>query len=73
MVCEARRGPGGIQARVGLERLPLTDALARVAGTSSIIEFQTDIFPGLVITEENPGIFATAYGMFADFIRAARG
>jgi homoserine dehydrogenase len=73
LVCAARRGPGGIEAWVGPERLPLTDPLARVAGTSSIIEFQTDIFPGLVITEENPGIYATAYGMLADFIRAARG
>lgn len=73
LVCEARRGFGGIEARVTPEQLPLTDPLARVAGTSNIIDFQTDIFPGLVITEENPGIYATAYGMLADFIRAARG
>ena len=72
LVCEAKRGSRGIEARVAPERLPLTDALARVTGTSSIIEFQTDIFPGLVITEENPGIYATAYGMLADFIRAVR-
>jgi hypothetical protein len=34
------------------------------------VYFETDIFPGLCITEVNPGIYATAYGMLADFIRA---
>jgi homoserine dehydrogenase len=41
-----------------------------VRGTSSIIQFETDIFPGLTITEENPGLDTTAYGMLADFIQA---
>jgi hypothetical protein len=34
------------------------------------VYFETDIFPGLCITEDNPGLYATAYGMLADFIRA---
>ena len=37
--------------------------MALVSGTSSIIQFETDIFPALTITEENPGLEATAYGM----------
>jgi len=41
-----------------------------VAGTSSVVYFETDIFPGLAITEDKPGLEATAYGMLADFIRA---
>jgi len=71
LVCEARRVGGGVKAKVGPQRLPLSDPLAHVAGTSSIVYFETDIFPGLVLTEENPGVYATAYGMLADFIRAA--
>ncbi len=70
LVCSARRTDRGVRARVAPERLPLSDPLAWVAGTSSIVYFETDIFPGLCITEVNPGIFATAYGMLADFIRA---
>jgi homoserine dehydrogenase len=50
--------------------VPQNDPLAWVAGTSSIVYFETDIFPGLCITEDNPGLYATAYGMLADFIRA---
>ena len=45
---------------------------AKITGTSSYIYFETDIFPGLAITEENPGLYATAYGMLADFVRATR-
>jgi homoserine dehydrogenase len=44
--------------------------MARIAGASSYVYFETDIFPGLAITEENPGLYATAYGLLADFVRA---
>jgi homoserine dehydrogenase len=70
LVCSARRTSSGVTARVAPERVPQNDPLAWVAGTSSIVYFETDIFPGLCITEENPGLYATAYGMLADFIRA---
>jgi homoserine dehydrogenase len=70
LVCRVRRTGKRIEAQVGPERLPLSDPLAWVEGTSSIVYFETDIFPGLVITEQNPGPYATAYGMLADFIRA---
>ena len=71
LVCRARRTESGVSASVRPEQIPLTDPMALVDGTSSIIQFETDIFPGLTITEENPGLYATAYGMLADFIRAA--
>ena len=71
LVCRAQRSGAGVSASVWPEQLPLTDPMALVTGTSSIIQFETDIFPGLTITEENPGLYATAYGMLADFIRAA--
>jgi len=70
LVCRARRSGQGVTASVGPEQVPLSDPLAWVAGTSSIVYFETDIFPGLVITENNPGLEATAYGMLADFVRA---
>lgn len=70
LVCRARRSGAGIEASVRPEQVPLSDPLAWVAGTSSIVYFETDIFPGLVITENHPGLEATAYGMLADFVRA---
>lgn len=72
LICRAQRTESGVSASVRPEQIPLTDPMALVGGTSSIVQFETDIFPGLTITEENPGLYATAYGMLADFIRAAK-
>jgi len=70
LVCRAQRTGSGLRASVRPEQVPLSDPLAWVAGTSSIVYFETDIFPGLAITETNPGLDATAYGMLADFVKA---
>lgn len=70
LVCRAQRGDHSVVASVRPEQIPLNDPLAWVSGTSSIVYFETDVFPGLAITEINPGLEATAYGMLADFVRA---
>ena len=75
LVCRARRlGQKGeankVQASVQPEKVRSTEPMARITGTSSYIYFETDIFPGLAITEENPGLYATAYGMLGDFVKA---
>ena len=72
LVCRCRRTAQGIEVSVKPEKVLGTQPMARMAGTSSYIYFETDIFPGLAITEENPGLYATAYGLFADFVRAAK-
>ena len=73
LVCRARRTANGVEASVKPEKVLSTQPMARITGTSSYIYFETDIFPGLAITEENPGLYATAYGMLADFVRAGKG
>jgi homoserine dehydrogenase len=70
LVCRAKKTDHTVTATVRPEQIPLTDPMAQILGTSSYIYFETDIFPGLAITEENPGLYATAYGMLADFVRA---
>ncbi|HXM62166.1 MAG TPA: hypothetical protein VN950_15015 [Terriglobales bacterium] len=72
LVCRAQRTDQGVTASVRPEQVPLSDPLAWVAGSSSIVYFETDIFPGLAITENNPGLEATAYGMLADLVRAVK-
>lgn len=73
LVCRAKKTADSVEASVRPEQIRLTDPMAQISGSSSYIYFETDIFPGLAITEESPGLYATAYGMLADFIRAARG
>src|SRR5438876_2817104 len=70
LVCRAQRDGAVVTASVRPEKVPLTDPLAWISGTSSIVHFETDILPGLAITEMNPGVETTA---LADFIRAASG
>lgn len=72
LLCRARRNGNAVEANVAPERVPLSSPLAHVSGTSSIISFETDIFPALTIVEENPGLEATAYGMLTDFITAVK-
>ena len=70
LICRAKKTESGLTASVRPEQIPLSDPMAQIAGTSSYIYFETDIFPGLALTEENPGLYATAYGLLADFVRA---
>jgi homoserine dehydrogenase len=70
LVCRAQRVGDGVKASVAPEKVLATSPMGKISGTSSYIYFETDIFPGLAITEENPGLYATAYGMLADFVRA---
>jgi len=70
LVCRARRTANGVEARVQPEKILSTQPMAKISGTSSYIYFEADIFPGLAVTEENPGLYATAYGLLADFVRA---
>lgn len=72
LICRAHRTANGVQASVRPEKVRSSEPMARISGTSSYIYFETDIFPGLAITEENPGLYATAYGLLADFVRAVR-
>ncbi len=74
LVCEASRAPGGgIVARVAPRWLPREDLLATITGTTSIVNFESDVLPRLTIIEHNPGPATTAYGMLADMINIARG
>ncbi len=71
LVCRAQRAGDGVKASVMPEKVLSSSPMGKISGTSSYVYFETDIFPGLAITEENPGLYATAYGMLADFVRAA--
>jgi len=72
VVCSAKREGERLRARVSPELLPLTDPLAQVSGTSSLISFETDVLPELAIHEINPGLDAVAYGLLTDFLRAVK-
>jgi homoserine dehydrogenase len=48
-------------------------AFGQVAGTSSILTIQTDLLGVLTITEQDPQLPQTAYGVLADLLEIAAG
>jgi len=72
LVCSAERDGDGVQARVAPEMVPASSPLYQVDGTTSIVQFETDVLGQLSLIEENPGPETTAYGLLADFINATR-
>jgi homoserine dehydrogenase len=72
LVCSAERDGDGVKARVSPEQVPYTSTMFNMEGSSSIVEFKTDVLGDLSIVEANPGPHTTAYGLLADFINAVK-
>lgn len=72
LVCSARRNEAGIEARVSPQMVTPDSPLYQVHGTTSIIQFETDVLGALTIIEANPGPETTAYGLLADFVNAVK-
>jgi len=70
LVCRARREGDVIQAQVAPELVSASSPLYNMEGTSSCVEFETDVLGLLSLMETNPGPETTAYGLLADFINA---
>jgi homoserine dehydrogenase len=43
-----------------------------VNGTTSIVQFETDVLGLLSVVEADPGPHTTAYGLLADFVNAIK-
>jgi homoserine dehydrogenase len=72
LVCTARRQGDRVMGRVAPEMVGVDSPLYGVSGTSSVIQFETDVLPGLSIVETDPSPETTAYGMLADFLNAVK-
>lgn len=70
LVCSARQEGQGIRASVAPQMVPPDSPLFQVDGTTSIVQFETDVLGSLSIIETDPGPETTAYGLLADFLNA---
>lgn len=73
LVCECTHNGPQLQARVAPEAVAPDSPFYSIQGTSSYVQFELDVLPGLGIVETNPGPETTAYGLLADMINAVRG
>jgi homoserine dehydrogenase len=72
LVCSAYRQGKALRTRVAPERVTSDSPLYSINGTSSYVQFETDVLPGLGIVENNPSPETTAYGLLADMINVLR-
>lgn len=72
LVCSARREGDTVVAKVAPEQVDSDSPMYGVEGTTSIVQFETDVLGLLSVVEANPGPHTTAYGLLADFINAVR-
>lgn len=70
LLCTARRSVDEVTARVYPELVPLESPFYNVTGTTSIVQFETDVLGLLSVIESDPGPQTTAYGLLADFLNA---
>ncbi len=70
LVCTAERDGESVRARVAPELVGVASPMYGVEGTTSIVQFETDVLGRLSIVEEDPGKETTAYALLADFIHA---
>jgi homoserine dehydrogenase len=72
LVCSAERSGEKVKARVAPEMVNSDSPLYNIEGTTSIVQFQTDVLGLLSVIEANPGPDTTAYGLLADFLNAIK-
>lgn len=73
LVCSAEREKEDIKARVIPEMVGRDSPLYGIEGTTSLVQFETDVLGLLSVIETDPGPHTTAYGLLADFINAVGG
>ena len=73
LVCSAAREGKSVRASVTPQMVPPSSPLFQVDGTTSIVQFETDVLGSLSVIEADPGPHTTAYGLLADFLNAVRG
>lgn len=72
LVCTAERSADGVRAQVSPQMVSPASPLYLVNGTTSIVQFETDVLGKLSILEEDPGPHTTAYGLLADMLNALK-
>lgn len=73
LVCRAERVDGKIVGSVQPQKVSPGSRFYTINGSSSYVQFELDVLPGLGIIETDPSPETTAYGLLADLINALRG
>ena len=72
LIGEVSSGNGPVKARVGPEKVPLSDPLAGVMGVVNGITFETDLLAAVTITGAGAGKTETGFSLLADILAIHR-
>ena len=70
LVCTAERNGDQVSARVAPQMVGPETPMYTIDGTTSIVQFESDVLGQLSLIESDPSPDTTAYGLLADFINA---
>lgn len=70
LICSAVKEGNKIKAKVAPQMIGPETPFFSIDGTTSIVQFETDVLGNLSITETDPSPDTTAYGLLADFVNA---
>jgi homoserine dehydrogenase len=73
LVAHAWKKGEQIKARVAPELVGTDSVLYNISGSTSIVQFESDVLGKLSLIEKDVGTRTTAYGLLADFINAVTG
>jgi homoserine dehydrogenase len=72
LVCTAEKDGDQVRGKVAPELVPVTSPMYGLEGTTSLIQFNTDVLGELTLIESDPGPHTTAYGLLADFLNMVK-
>ncbi|GAB6280942.1 MAG: homoserine dehydrogenase [Thermovirga sp.] len=68
LVCKAWKEYGKVYGKVGVEEVPVSHHFSLVSGGGAVLRIHTDLMGPILVTQENPDLYDTAYGVLGDLI-----
>jgi len=68
LICRAWRENGTVRASVKPEKVPLSHHYATVSGGGAVLRICTDVMGPVLVTQEDPSLYDTAYGVLDDLL-----
>ncbi|MGC9490746.1 MAG: homoserine dehydrogenase [Thermovirgaceae bacterium] len=72
LICRAKPEGGSVRATVALEEVGGHHHYAAVSGRGAVLRIETDIMAPILVTQEDPTLYDTAYGVLDDLLTLQR-
>lgn len=68
LVCRAWKEQGKVFGKVGVEEISTSHHFSLVSGGGAVLRIHTDLMGPILVTQEDPDLYDTAYGVLGDLI-----